>query len=402
MSPVSEKKDGVALQIDSCSDSLQLKLSTESNCSLEKPSPSPWSRKRIALAAAASLLGLISIVLVIALPIVIRHRSNHQEIPDDDTTSDDDYSNYSNKENSPILALDNFPDPGLLHFNGTWLAYGTNTKRNDPNTTHVQVATSQDFKNWTKLDGYDAMPTLGGWESGVNHWAPDVFQRGDGKFVLYYSGQSKDWERHHCVGMAVSDGTDPIGPYIPEQNPLACPRNHGGAIDPSPFKDVDGKLYVTYKADGDSVGLGGDCNNGIEPLARVPIMLQEVKSDGVTRVGDPVQILDINKSDGPLVEAPNIIRTENGMYYLFFSSHCFTSPKYNVKYAYSKSLKGPYKRAHRALLKTGDFGLTSPGGATVSHDGTKMVFHANCGEKRCMYATDINIEPDSTITIAGL
>lgn len=221
--------------------------------------------------------------------------------------------------------------------------------------------------------------------------------------MLYYSGQLKHWRKHHCVGAAVSEGTDPTGPYKPEKHYLACPRKHGGAIDPSPFKDVDGKLYVTYKADGNSIGHGGDCHNGKKPLVPVPIMLQEMKGDGVTRVGDPVEILNINKSDGPLVEAPNIIRTDNGTYYLFFSSHCFTSPKYDVKYAYSKSLKGPYTRAHRALLKTGDFGLTSPGGATVSHDGTRMVFHASCGgRKRCMYATNISIESNSTITITGL
>lgn len=76
----------------------------------------------------------------------------------------------------------------------------------------------------------------------------------------------------------------------------------------------------------------------------------------------PVKILDITKSDGPLVGAPNIIRTDQGIYYLFFSSHCYTSPQYNVKYAHAKSLRGSYFRASRPLLRTGDFGLLSPRG----------------------------------------
>lgn len=64
-------------------------------------------------------------------------------------------------------------------------------------------------------------------------------------------------------------------------------------------------------------------------------MLQELESNGVTLVGDPVKILDITKSNRPLVEASKIIRTDQGIYYLFFSSHCYTSPQHNVKYAHA-------------------------------------------------------------------
>lgn len=220
--------------------------------------------------------------------------------------------------------------------------------------------------------------------------------------MLYYSGELKNWKRHHCIGAAVSEKEDPLGPYQPMSEPLACPREHGGAIDPSPFRDTDGKLYVTYKSDGNSIGHGGDCNNGKKPIVKVPIMLQELQDDGITPVGDPIEILKNEQEDGPLVEAPNIIRTDQGYYYLFFSSHCFTSPKYDVKYAYSTSLKGPYKRAARALVRTGDFDLTSPGGATVAPDGTFMIFHANCAPMRCMYVTEIDIGADNLITLSGL
>ncbi|PWY90898.1 Arabinanase/levansucrase/invertase [Aspergillus heteromorphus CBS 117.55] len=236
----------------------------------------------------------------------------------------------------------------------------------------------------------------------VNHYAPDVIQREDGRFVLYYAGELKSWIRHHCIGAAVSNGTSPLGPYIPRNESLACPRDQGGAIDPSPFRDIDGKFYVVYKVDGNSIGHGGNCNNGKKPIVPTPIMLQELENDGVTPTGDPVQILTNEKVDGPLVEAPNIIRSDEGVYYLFFSSHCFTSSKYNVKYAYSTSLRGPYTRAERALFQSGDFGLKSPGGATVSPNGTQMVFHANCGKYRCMYAAAINISVNSTITPAAL
>jgi beta-xylosidase len=208
-------------------------------------------------------------------------------------------------------------------------------------------------------------------------------------------------ESHHCVGVAVSEGTNPSGPYQPVDQPLACPVQYGGAIDPSPFRDHDGKLYVVYKADGNSVGHGGDCNNGNPPLVPTPILLQELENDGVTPIGDPVQILDRTPNDGPLVEAPRIIRTSGGVYFLSFSSHCFSSPQYNVKYATSTFVKGPYDRASMPLLQTGDYGLTSPGGASISRDGTKMVFHANCPTGRCMYATAVEIT-GTTIEITPL
>lgn len=194
-----------------------------------------------------------------------------------------------------------------------------------------------------------------------------------------------------------------MGPYTPMNESLACPQKYGGAIDPSPFKDTDGKMYVTYKGDGNSVGSGGYCGNSKVPRKPVPIFLQELESDGTTPTGDPVIILDINDTDGPLVEAPNIIHADDGTYYLFFSSHCFTSLEYNVKYAHSKSIKGPYKRAYRPLLQTDDWKLQAPGGATISPDGTKMVFHANCGGWRCMYAAAISIQSNNnTVVMSAL
>ena len=130
-------------------------------------------------------------------------------------------------------------------------------------------------------------------------------------------------------------------------------------------------------------------------------MLQQLEKDGVTPLNDPIKILEHdNNKDGPLIESPSLIRAAEGVYYLFYSSHCFTSPRYDIKYASSSSLKGPYVRAKQSLLRSGDFGLDSPGGATVSPDGTKMVFHANCDQVRCMYVAGIHI--NSTVTLSAL
>lgn len=73
----------------------------------------------------------------------------------------------------PWLALDtDFPDPGFVQADdGTWYAFGTNG-----NNRTVQVAKSTDFKTWTLLDK-EALPTLAGWETQIDHWAPDVVRR---------------------------------------------------------------------------------------------------------------------------------------------------------------------------------------------------------------------------------
>ena len=162
-------------------------------------------------------------------------------------------------------------------------------------------------------------------------------------------------------------------------------------MDASGFQDpVDGRRYVIYKVDGNSLGGGGGCGNGNGQF-KTPLLLQEVSGDdGVTKVGEPVEVLDRDAGggDGALVEAPSLVYSERGgvdgggVYVLFFSSHCFNGPDYDVKYATASSVTGPYTRGKGGgvLLRSGEYGgtrLNSPGGATVEEGGRRMVFHAD-------------------------
>ncbi|GAQ06298.1 hypothetical protein ALT_3619 [Aspergillus lentulus] len=290
----------------------------------------------------------------------------------------------------PWMAINSdFPDPSFVQdAEGAWYAFSTNG-----NGKRVQVARSQDFNTWTLLD-IEALPTLAGWETEIDHWAPDVIRRNDGYYVMYYSGEAKEMVRHHCVGVAVSKEKDPRGPYVPNETPLSCRLDQGGSIDPAGFLDKDGSRYVVFKVDGNSIGHGGDCNNGVPPLVSTPILLQRVADDGFTPLGDAVPILDRDDTDGPLVEAPNLI-LHGDTYFLFYSTHCFTDPKYDVRWATSKSITGPYAKTGQKLFKTGDYGLTSPGGGTVCGCGDKMLFHGFCEpNKRCTYAANLAINGD--------
>ncbi|KAK8079103.1 glycoside hydrolase family 43 protein [Apiospora phragmitis] len=286
----------------------------------------------------------------------------------------------------PLINMD-FPDPSILQDkDGQWYSFATSG-----NGHNIQVAkASKPGGPWTYLD-IDLLPNTGSWTTNSNAWAPDVRRTADGNYVMYYSGQVKSDPRFHCVGTATASKI--TGPYKPSAKPFDCDLSKGGSIDPSGFSDIDGKHYVVYKIDGNSIGHGGTCNNGVAPFVPTPILLQEVGSDLLTKIGNPIQILDRISSDGPLVEAPAIFRDVDGLYVMFFSSGCFTSPTYNVDYAYSRSVRGPYTRSESGpLVVTMDsFGLTAPGGATPLPDGSAIVFHADCAQGRCFFESKIGI-----------
>lgn len=290
----------------------------------------------------------------------------------------------------PSIARD-FPDPSIIQGGDGWYAFATRPV--DGSQRNVQWAKAADPEGpWTYIDS-DLLPNAGAWQDNANVWAPDVRQVADGTYVMYYSAQLLN-SSHHCIGAATAD--DVTGPWTAKDEAWVCDLEQGGSIDPSGFYDEEtGRRFVVYKIDGNSIGNGGNCNNGVEPIVSTPIMLQEVGADGITLVGEATQILDRTDADGPLVEAPNLIKTEEGSYALFYSSWCYTDVRYDVKYVLSKSVEGPYKRTRSpSLVETSNFGLTSPGGATSIVGGGLMVFHANCDVEtgaRCMYTANFTV-----------
>lgn len=213
----------------------------------------------------------------------------------------------------------------------------------------------------------DALPNVGPWQSGRAIWAPDVKHLPNDKFIMYYTDSITNDLEKHCIGAAVSNKIN--GPYNPYSVPLICP--HGGAIDPAGFFDrSNGKRYIIYKVDGNSLGHGGSCRNDVVPIVATPLMLQEVDPhDGITLIGSPTKLLDRDALDGPLIEAPAMYLSTEGIYFLFFSSNCFTTPLYHTTYATARNITGPYTRASRPLLATGDtaLGLVGPGGLDIIH-----------------------------------
>ena len=188
---------------------------------------------------------------------------------------------------SELLPL-NFPDPAVLFDKGkkTFYLFATNNAagilfrpHNNASdlgygTANVQLATwAPPYNQITLLEPQrQPLPRVGAWaNSGMTKasiaapalpraegWSPGVIRRRtDKRYVMYYSAATtapgsnattghrrRRWG--HCIGAAVSRGKSPLGPYLPLPDTLVCDLERGGAIDPSPFMDKHGVLYLAY------------------------------------------------------------------------------------------------------------------------------------------------------------
>nr|GAT47078.1 arabinanase/levansucrase/invertase superfamily protein [Mycena chlorophos] len=277
-----------------------------------------------------------------------------------------------------------FPDPGLILPNGSppWYAYSTSTSHG-----HVPYATSQDFNTWTAPLG-DALPNAGSWaEASQGIWAPDVRQITSNSYVMYYTAFSTA-DGTHCIGAATS--STPKGPFTPQSAPIHCDDSGGGVIDASGFEAPGGALYLVWKVDGNSKGQS------------TPIFIAPIGANGYTITGTPVQLITDSSVDGNIVEAPSMVYWD-GWYYLFFSSNSYNTLYYDVSYAVSTSVTGPFTKVqapNAPLLVSGDCGTAGPGGATVINvlnNYVNAVFHSdingeNASGGRAMWSiTDLTL-----------
>lgn len=273
-----------------------------------------------------------------------------------------------------VIASD-FPDPDVIKVGGTYYAYSTNNSYGN-----VPVATAASLAGpWTRRP--DALPTLGAWADGGLTWAPDVSQRADGRYLLYYTARSRAVGRQ-CLGAALA--SSPLGPFLAVgTGPLVCNGGEGGDIDASSFVDSTGLRYLLYKDDGNAIG---------QPTS---LWLQRVAADGVTLQDARVELV---RSDRPeeagIVEAP-VLTKVGGRYTLFYSLGGYGGDGYQTSYATSTSLTGPYTKAYRSLLttQTVDGAVRGPGGADIVREagGDHIVFHGwiNNYTARGMYVAEL-------------
>ena len=286
----------------------------------------------------------------------------------------------------PVFKQD-FPDPHVVEHDGGFIAYATNPPKAAVN---VQMAESKDLVAWASVRDpakpkalRDALPALGAWAKKGWTWAPEVIRIGD-RWVLYYTAKDRKSELQ-CLGVATA--SDPRGPFVDGRaEPLVCQRELGGTIDANAFRDLDGKLYLYYKNDG----------NNPKVAKPTDIWVQRLSADGTQLVGEPAALLrNDNPWEAHVIEAPSMVRTPTGYTMLYSANHFGWEPHqrlspYAMGYATCSGPMGPCTdAADNPVLhsyhdpKVGC--LSGPGHQTVFQAGRRLflAFHAWAATPSC-------------------
>lgn len=252
----------------------------------------------------------------------------------------------------PVLSGD-YPDPSVVKINGQYWATATSSNW----APAFPLLSSPDLINW-QHKGYifDVLPT---WAD-YYFWAPEIsFDKG--KVFVYYSAHKKDGSL--CVAAASAD--QPQGPYQ-DHGPLIC--QPVGSIDGFATRDEQGKLYLIWKEDGNSVG---------KPT---PIWAMQMSEDRKKLIGEKKQLMVNDQPwEGNLIEGMSVIR-HGRFFYAFYSANacCGKSCNYNTGIARSEKLLGPWEKYSGNPVLTGDDQWKCPGhGTPVEKDGKFFfLYHA--------------------------
>ena len=290
---------------------------------------------------------------------------------------------------NPVYKYD-FPDPHIIRVDDTYYAYATT----NGSSVNIRVMSSPDLVNWEELG--DSLPALPKWSvpNAGYTWAPGVIQLED-QFVMYYVAREKEIDRQ-CIGVAVSE--DPAGPFTDSNDEaFICQGELGGSIDAYPFRDDDGKLYLFWKNDGNCCGL------------EVALWGQELGTDGLTLVGEPVTLIVRNQPwERPLIENPAMVK-HNGRYYLFYSGNWWESHQYAVGYAVCETVMGPCEKPLNEPWFEYEAPVMGPGGESFFTDkegNLWMAYHAwtganvgySGGGQRSLHIDLVTFEGDKPVT----
>jgi hypothetical protein len=270
-----------------------------------------------------------------------------------------------------------FPDPDVITVGHTFFGYATNSVGGS-----IQIIESNDLTHWALVG--DALSGLPGWAAPNATWAPAVAQFG-GKFLLYYTAKVAGTGQE-CISVATAH--QPEGPFVDNSTaPMECQVALGGSIDPSPFIDTNGTLYLEWKSEGP-----GDSRLWSQQLDAAGTRFAFASRPSVMMVPD-------NAWQAGTVEAPDMV-TAGGRYFLFYSGNNWNSSSYAVGVATCTGPVGPCVDASPApILASGD-GVAGPGGESVFADGGGsywIAFHAwvpgsvGFPNSRCLYLRHLDL-----------
>jgi beta-xylosidase len=271
-----------------------------------------------------------------------------------------DAQRYSATYSNPVEPGD-FPDPSVIRVGRDYWASATTSEW----APEFPILHSRDLLNWEVVGAvFQHRPE---WAVG-SFWAPEISQD-RGRFFVYYVARKKGGSL--CA--AVASASRPQGPYR-DYGPLVC--QEVGSIDPFPVTDENGRRYLLWKEDGNSVS---------KPT---PIWAQRLSADGTSLVGERKELFHNDQAwekhptlpYGDLVEGPSVVR-RNGWFYLFYSGNfcCGRECAYAVGVARSRKLLGPWEKYSKNPIMEGNGDWRCPGHGTVVEDErgrTWFMYHA--------------------------
>ena len=250
-------------------------------------------------------------------------------------------------------------DPDVLYHDGTYYLYNSVNNGSDI----FRVYTSPDLAHFTPRNV--VFKNYRG--SGVDlstAWSPNVFYH-DGLFYLFFAAKKssleKDSDRH--VYYATSDS--PYGPFTHE-GPLVAVNPDIREIDGHPFRDEDGKLYMSFSR----YDRGGT------------VWLQEVTmQDGVVKPvpGREARVIvadeEYDTDGGVRLCEGGVVWKHNGLYYIVYATTSYAR-HYGEAYAVADNIFGPYKKYRYNPVLVYNFELDGPGDALIvpSPDGSELYF----------------------------
>jgi beta-xylosidase len=239
---------------------------------------------------------------------------------------------YENPVHPSYLA-----DPFVFRHEDAYFVIGTGapdaggTDESAAHATIFPVLRSDDLVTWTEIGRALVRPDA---MFGDTFWAPEIV-REDSRFYLYYSVGFDD--RLHHLRVATSDR--PEGPYEDAGVSLTDPRHCAFAIDPHPFRDRDGRLYLFHARDfvddEESSGFRAGTALVVAELETMTRLSERV--DTVLRARFDWQRFRSNRMmygrrfDWHTLEGPCVLERE-GRYYCFYSGGCWQGADYGVDY----------------------------------------------------------------------
>jgi beta-xylosidase len=246
-----------------------------------------------------------------------------------------------------------FPDPSVVKIGDSYWATATTSNW----APAYPLLKSSDLVQW-QIQGH-VFPKLPAWAD-YYFWAPEIsFEKG--KVYVYYAAHKKNGNL--CLGVASAD--KPEGPYK-DHGPLMC--EPVGSIDAFPMRDENGKLYMIWKEDGNSVK---------QPT---PIWAMPMNEQRTALTGEKKELFRNDVSwEGNLVEGVSMIR-HGEYFYAFYAGAgcCGRGCTYAMGVARAKNLLGPWEKYEKNPLFTSDDQWKCPGhGTPVEKNGKYyLLYHA--------------------------